>query len=77
MMNIFQITIPIAQFVDDANQKDWIATFYKIADFLLLLHFTFDPFIYVLFRTNYWLRFKRFLRMHFATQQQQQDLRQP
>lgn len=56
-----QITIPIAQFVDNANQFKGIKKFYQIADFLLLIHFSMDPYIYVLLRTNYWLRFKSFL----------------
>lgn len=37
-----------------------IRIFYEIADFLLLIHFTMDPYIYVLLRTNYWIRFKSF-----------------
>lgn len=56
-----QITIPIAQFVENANQSKAIRIFYQIADFLLLIHFTMDPYIYVLLRTNYWIRFKGFL----------------
>lgn len=53
---ITQITIPIAQFVENANQSQGIRIFYQIADFLLLIHFTLDPYIYVLLRTNYWIR---------------------
>lgn len=56
-----QITIPIAQFVKNANQSKSIRIFYQIADFLLLIHFTMDPYIYVLLRTNYWIRFKSFM----------------
>lgn len=57
-----QITIPIAQFVKNANQSEGIRIFYQIADFLLLIHFCMDPYIYVLLRTNYWIRFKSFAR---------------
>jgi hypothetical protein len=57
-----QITIPIAQFVERANESKEILIFYKIADFLLLIHFAMDPYIYVLLRTNYWLRFKGFVK---------------
>lgn len=38
-----------------------ISLFFKVADYLLLIHFTIDPYIYVLLRTNYWKRFKYFL----------------
>jgi hypothetical protein len=57
-----QITIPIAQFVERANESKAILVFYKIADFLMLIHFASDPYIYVLLRTNYWLRFKNFVK---------------
>lgn len=57
-----QITIPIAQFVEKANESKPIFIFYKIADFLLLIHFAMDPYIYVLLRTNYWIRFKSFVK---------------
>jgi hypothetical protein len=56
-----QITIPIAQLAKSANQSDAIGVFFQTTDFLLLIHFTMDPYIYVLSRTNYWIRFKRTL----------------
>jgi hypothetical protein len=46
--------------VENANQSPSINIFYQIADILLLIHFTMDPYIYVLLRTNYWIRFKSF-----------------
>lgn len=34
---------------------------------LILIHFTMDPYIYVLLKTNYWIRFKSFMRQLLAT----------
>lgn len=56
-----QITIPIAQFIKNANNLPNVLIFYKIADILILIHFGLDPFIYVLMKTNYWMRFKNFV----------------
>ncbi|CAO1400488.1 unnamed protein product [Diamesa serratosioi] len=55
------ITIPIAQFIKNANKLPNILIFFKIADILILIHFGLDPFIYVLMKTNYWMRLKSFI----------------
>ncbi|KAG5680559.1 hypothetical protein PVAND_010059 [Polypedilum vanderplanki] len=54
------ITIPIAQFVKNPSKA--VRIIFRCADVLLLLHFTFDPYIYVLCRTDYWLRIKNFMK---------------
>lgn len=45
----------------DANQSKGIRLYFHAADFLMLIHFSIDPYIYVLLRTNYWKRLKYFL----------------
>lgn len=63
-----QITIPIAQFVESANHASKL--FFRIADALLLLHFTFDPYIYVIMRTDYWKKIKNFILNQFRFKEQ-------
>jgi hypothetical protein len=52
--------------VENANQSKAIRIFYQIADVLLLIHFTLDPYFYVLLRTNYWIRYKNFMKQLFV-----------
>lgn len=65
-----QITIPIAQLVENANKSNACVTFFLIADALFLLHFTLNPYIYVIKRTDYWKKIKNFFFNQFRMKEQ-------
>jgi hypothetical protein len=60
----------VAQYVSSANHSKAGNVFYRIADALLLLHFTFDPYIYVIKRTGYWKKLRNFNMLRFRLKEQ-------